>query len=106
MYDPVCIAVIGTGLIGKHHIYHVSTETTTRLVAIVESLAFGRELAARNSVPCFSTIEKLIAAKNDGSLKVEAAIIATTTATQVPLGIELLQAGINVLVQKPIALNL
>ncbi|KAF9463756.1 hypothetical protein BDZ94DRAFT_1235851 [Collybia nuda] len=100
------IAIIGTGLIGKRHLNHVISEPLTRLAAIVEPLPAGKELAAEHGVPCYASVAELIAARDANEVYVDAAIVGTPTHTffsHVPIGVQLIDAGLHALVEKPIA---
>lgn len=89
------IAVIGAGLIGQVHIRHVAREA--RLSAVVDPSDRAADLAAGHTVPHLRSIAEMIAAdRPDG------AIIATPTPLHVANALACIEAGIPVLVEKPI----
>lgn len=92
---PPRIAVIGAGLIGQVHIGHVAREA--RLSAVVDPSDSAADLAAHHAVPHRRSIAETIAAdRPDG------AIIATPTPLHVTNAMACIEAGIPVLVEKPI----
>jgi predicted dehydrogenase len=102
---PRKIAVIGAGLIGRRHIQHVLDEPQTNLVAIVEPTAAGQELASSLGVPCYPSVDNLLTKYHNGEVALDGAIISTPTNTHVQLAIRFVQAGVHVLVEKPVALS-
>jgi predicted dehydrogenase len=105
--DPVRMAVAGAGAFGRNHL-RVLRELEiaglgVALVAAVESDAGrARETAAQFSVPVFSSVEELLAAK----LRVDAACVAVPTIQHHAVASALLDAGLDLLVEKPLAANL
>lgn len=95
------IAVIGAGLIGQTHIETIARTPGTRLAAIVEPGAQGFEIAERSGVPLFRDLAGLIA-----SGQIDGTIVATPNATHLPVSQALLEAGIAVLLEKPVAESL
>ena len=100
---PVRIAVIGAGLIGRRHISHVVSEPETTLVAIVESHPSGAAIAETNNVPIFTSLTHLVDARKAGQIELDGVIICTPTHTHVQLGIEAVKAGLDCLIEKPVA---
>jgi predicted dehydrogenase len=103
LLPPARIAVIGAGLIGRRHISHVVSEPETTLVAIVDCHPRGAALAESNGVPIFASLTDLVDARNAGQIRLDAVIICTPTHTHVRLGIEAVEAGLDCLIEKPIA---
>ncbi|MGD0772287.1 MAG: Gfo/Idh/MocA family oxidoreductase [Candidatus Solibacter sp.] len=91
------VAVIGAGAFGQNHCRVVHESTRAQLAAIVDSDA-GRatEAAAR-----YQTVALTDARDLPG--KVDAAIVAAPTTVHAEIGCYLLDAGIDILVEKPIA---
>ena len=98
--DPLRIAVIGAGLIGRRHIGYVLDEPGAVLAGVVEPHADAATDPARIAcgAPVHPTIEALAAAE-----QVDAAIIATPNAEHRDTSIDCLRRGWAVLVEKPIA---
>lgn len=98
--SSLTIAVVGgSGLIGKRHCQHVASNTSTKLIAIVEPSPDGPEVAKLHNCLLYSSIQELISSAQ----KPEAAIVCTPNHTHVPISKELVQAGIHVLCEKPIS---
>ena len=98
-HDGLNVAVIGTGLIGPRHAATVIDEQNTTLCAVVDPAPNSRGFAASVAVPHFDSISDLL----KSACKPDAAIVCTPNHTHVPVGIELVKAGIHVLVEKPIS---
>jgi predicted dehydrogenase len=94
------VAVIGAGVFGRHHLRVLSQSLNATLVGVVDA---DRERAARAAAEhnclTFATL---------GELKgeIDAAVVAVPTSLHAEVGCELLAAGIDVLVEKPIAADL
>ena len=96
---PLRLAVIGTGHLGKIHVRLARSIDDVVLVAAVDpNEANRREVAEKFDVPTCEGWHEVVG-------KIDAAIVATPTVTHAPIVGELLQAGIHVLVEKPIALH-
>lgn len=92
------LAVIGAGMIGREHVRFVHEAGNARLGAIVDPDPQARALAERLGVPHFDSHEHLL---DRGGI--DGAIVALPNAMHVPTAIALLDAGIPVLVEKPIS---
>ena len=101
------VAVAGAGAFGKNHL-RVYRELETAglgiaLVAAVEpDAARAAETSAKYAIPVFSTVEELLAA----DLKLDAATVAVPTVHHHAVASALLEAGLDLLVEKPLATNL
>ena len=94
------IAVIGAGAFGQNHCRVVYESSRAQLAAIVDTdAARANEAAARYQTTAFTDARDLPG-------KVDAAIIAAPTTLHAEIGCLLLDAGIDVLVEKPIASDL
>jgi predicted dehydrogenase len=89
------IAVIGAGSFGQNHIRILSQLEGVELVAVVDS---NLEAASRYAVLGLADVQQLLSTS-----QLDAAVIATPTATHVDVAASLLEAGVSVLVEKPIA---
>ena len=89
------VAVIGAGSFGKNHVRVVRENPRAELTYVVDSdLTQASEHAA--GAPVTSDFRHVIG-------KVDAAIVAVPTVKHADIGCALLEAGIDVLVEKPIA---
>ncbi len=103
MPDPVRIGVVGLGNFGRLHALTVNGLGEAKLVGLVDP---RREVltsvqAQCPGVPGWDNLEQAIA-----ECDAEAWIVASSTASHVPVAQSLLAAGRKVLVEKPIAENL
>jgi predicted dehydrogenase len=98
MSEPLTLAVMGAGLIGRQHIAIIMSEPTVRLTAIVDPDPGARDLAERHAVRWFPDLPAMLeATRPDG------VIVATPNQLHVEHGLACVSAGIPVLVEKPIA---
>jgi predicted dehydrogenase len=101
------VAVAGTGAFGRNHlrVYH-ELETAGFSVALVAAVepdpARAAETAEKYSIPVFSTLDELLRA----DLRLQAASVAVPTVHHHAVVSALLDADIDVLVEKPIAASL
>ncbi|QIQ21131.1 Gfo/Idh/MocA family protein [Zophobihabitans entericus] len=93
------IVVVGAGLIGKRHIEAVNKAEGVEMSAIIEPMPSGKEVAGKEGLPLFQNLTDLLKAKQP----VDAVILATPNALHVPGGLECIEAGLPVLVEKPLA---
>jgi UDP-N-acetylglucosamine 3-dehydrogenase len=105
-FEPVRLGVVGLGSFGTLHAQTAAGIAEAELTAVVArreaSVAALREkLPARCDVAAFLDLDKAIAEAD-----VEAWIVASSTASHVPITAKLLEAGHTVLLEKPIADNL
>jgi predicted dehydrogenase len=94
------VAVIGAGTFGRNHVRVAAENPRVRLTHVVDSnLTRAREHAATYQATPASSVDEIIG-------EVDAAIIAAPTSAHADIGCRLLEAGIDVLVEKPIAATL
>src|SRR5579883_517647 len=91
------IAVVGAGAFGRNHlrVIHQSERATLAGVLDTNSTRAG-EAAAAYSCAAFRSLEDLAA-------HADAAVVATPTVTHSEIGCRLMELGLDVLVEKPIA---
>ncbi len=97
MSEPVPVAVIGAGHMGRHHarVYHELPEA--RLVAVVDAdLERARRHAEPYGAEAHASVEPVLG-------RIRAATVAVPTAAHMPVAAGLLEAGVAVLVEKPLA---
>ena len=101
------VAVAGTGAFGRNHlrVYREleSAGLGVELVAAVEpDRTRAAETAARYAIPVFASVDELLGA----NLRLGAASVAVPTSLHHSVAAALLEAGLDVLVEKPIAASL
>lgn len=96
--SPLKIAIIGGGLIGPRHAQSVASNPSTILTALVDPAPHGPATAESLSTAHYPSVSALLSSAD----RPDAAIICTPNKTHVPLSLELINAGIHVLVEKPI----
>ncbi|MEM9520916.1 MAG: Gfo/Idh/MocA family oxidoreductase [Actinomycetota bacterium] len=94
------VAVVGYGYWGVNMTRNVGTARTTELVGVVDPDPDRRALAAQNNAG-ITTWETLDDALRDA--RVEAVVIATPASTHMDLAVQCLEAGRDILVEKPLA---
>jgi predicted dehydrogenase len=92
------IAVAGAGLIGRTHIALAAASPTLSLVAVVDPSPSAEAVAAQFQVPLFPTLDALLARE-----QLDGIVLATPNALHVPQALQCLEAGLAVLLEKPIA---
>jgi predicted dehydrogenase len=94
------VAVIGAGVFGKNHLRVIHQSEHATLAGVLDSdPQRAEQAAALHGCPVFSSLEEL-AAHSD------AAVVVTPTVTHADIGCRLMQNGLDVLVEKPIASDL
>jgi predicted dehydrogenase/nucleoside-diphosphate-sugar epimerase len=99
--EPRRLILVGAGRIGLVHALTAAHHQRMRLVGIVDlnAAAIGRIRSfAGPSVAAFTDLERALT-----TLRPDAAIICTPPSSHVPLAQKLLEAGIDVLIEKPVA---
>lgn len=103
MPHPLNIAVIGAGAFGRNHLRVYSELPDTHLAAVVDpNPAVREEASAKYSIPAFSTVDDLLAA----NLQLHVASVCVPTTHHATVATQLLAAGLDVLIEKPIASSL
>ena len=105
---PIRIAVVGAGAFGRNHL-RVYRELETahpelvQLAGLVDESATTRdEAAARYGIPAFGSVTELLAA----GLKLDATSVCVPTVHHASVAEQLLNAGLDVLIEKPFAVSL
>jgi predicted dehydrogenase len=93
-------AVVGVGYLGKFHAEKYASEPGVDLVAVVDAdLARARSVAETFGCEAVTDVRELLG-------RIDCASVATPTPTHAEVGLGLLDAGVDVLVEKPIAASL
>ena len=101
------VAVAGAGAFGRNHLRVLrELETAGEGVALVAAVdpdaARAEEATKQYGIPVFASIDELLKA----DLKLDAAIVAVPTVKHHEVAAALLDAGLDLLVEKPLAANL
>ncbi|CAK1360022.1 unnamed protein product [Cercospora beticola] len=97
--STITIAIIGAGLIGPRHAQSVVANEHATLYCFVDPRPEAISVAEAFHVPVFPSIKHMLLEKG----KPDGALVCTPNHTHISLSQELLEAGIDVLVEKPIA---
>lgn len=92
------IAVAGAGVIGRAHIAVLAKNPSAQLCGIADPTDAARQLAREQGVAWFETLDELLA-----TLRIDGVVLATPNALHVPQALQCIEAGVPVLVEKPIA---
>ena len=96
MADPVRVAVVGSGYFGRFHADHYSRNKRAELVAVIDTdEERARAVAAEFGGEASSDYRSIIG-------RVDAASVAVPTPLHYDVARELIEAGIHVLVEKPL----
>jgi predicted dehydrogenase len=99
------VAVVGTGSFGQNHLrvyQELAAEGVTLAAAIEPDDARAAEVAEKYDVPVFASVEDALSA----DLELDAASVAVPTLYHHAVASELLAAGVDCLVEKPLAASL
>jgi len=101
------VAVAGAGAFGKNHLrvyreLETAGEGAALVAAIEPNATRAAETAAKYAIPVFATVDELLAA----DLKIDAATVAVPTVHHHAVASVLLAAGLDLLVEKPLAAKL
>jgi len=92
------IAVAGAGMIGRAHMAVIAKNPRCRLVAVVDPTEVAKQQAAQLGVAWYASLDAMLeTARPDG------VVVATPNALHVPQALQCIEAGVAVLVEKPIA---
>jgi predicted dehydrogenase len=97
---PIRLAIIGAGHLGRIHARIAKTTAGIELSGIVDPLEASRTaVAAEHGVTAFADHRELLG-------RIDAAVVATPTRLHHAVGMELLEAGVHLLIEKPLAATL
>jgi len=92
------LAIAGAGVIGRRHIQLMREHSECELVAIADPMPAAAAVATDLGVAAYPSLDDLLAAERP-----DAVIVATPNALHVPQAAALLERGVPVLVEKPLA---
>ena len=101
------VAVAGAGAFGRNHLrvyreLEMAGQGIALAAAVEPDAARAADAAAKYAIPVFSTVDELLAA----DLKLDAATVAVPTVHHHAVAAALLDAGLDLLVEKPLAATL
>jgi predicted dehydrogenase len=97
---PLPVGVIGVGALGRHHARHLAELPDTRLVGVCDIDAErGALVAAELGTRWFANLEEMLG-------RVEAVTVAVPTPAHATVGLQALERGVPVLMEKPFAASL
>src|SRR5947209_15481730 len=96
--SKIRLAVVGAGQFGRNHVRVARESSRAELVVVVDT---DSARAGESAAGCLALTDY-----RDLRGRVDAAIIAAPTIAHAEIGCALMQAGIDVLVEKPIAADL
>ena len=97
--NPIRLAVIGAGHLGRIHARIAAGLEDIELVAVADPMESARQSVAQE------TQTRGVADYRELIGEIDAAILATPTITHHTIGVELLSSGVPLLVEKPLAPN-
>ena len=93
----VRLGIVGGGVIGHRHARSMKEVAEAELVAVADPAPSGQGLANEMAVPLYQSTAEMLAAEN-----LDGVIVSTPTEYHAPPTLEALDAGVHVLVEKPI----
>ena len=99
--DPVRLAVIGAGVIGRKHIETIARSNAAELVAIADPAPRAKAIAASCGGAYFDDHAAMLS-----SVKPDGVIVATPSEMHAGIALDALGGGAHVLIEKPIAASL
>ena len=105
------VAVAGCGAFGRNHLrvyreLELAGQGVALVAAVEPDAARAAEAAAKYAIPVFSSVDELLAARCNSGLMLDAATVAVPTVHHHAIASALLDAGLDLLVEKPIAASL
>jgi predicted dehydrogenase len=97
MSKPLRAGLVGLGMMGRHHARVLGSLEGVELVAVCDPMGDAHNVAGGR--PVFTEVKDLIAAG------IDYAMVAAPTAFHEELALELAEAGIHALIEKPLAVD-
>ncbi|WP_296219083.1 Gfo/Idh/MocA family protein [Pseudomonas sp. UBA2684] len=101
MNQPLRIALIGAGVMGRQHYHHLRTLDDATLCAVCDPGLQAAEFAAACGVPYFTDHQQMLEQS-----KPEAVIVANPNSLHVSTALACIAAGVPVLLEKPVGVHL
>lgn len=100
MNQPLRIALIGAGVMGRQHYQHLRTLDQAQLCAVADPNESAAEFAAECGVAHYADYRQMLALARP-----EAVIVANPNALHVSTALDCLAAGVPVLLEKPVGVQ-
>ncbi|GGU63168.1 oxidoreductase [Pseudomonas laurentiana] len=100
MNQPLRIALIGAGVMGRQHYQHLRTLDQAQLCAVADPNESAAEFAAECGVGYYADYRKML-----DLARPEAVIVANPNALHVSTALDCLAAGVPVLLEKPVGVQ-
>jgi predicted dehydrogenase len=104
--SPINVAVVGVGAFGRNHarVFHALQQTgSVRLVGVVDCDTARADAVAREfQCKAFGSVEQMLTTHSE----VQAASVAVPTVLHLEVARALMEAGVDVLIEKPVAATL
>ena len=97
------VAVVGAGYVGRSHLRALGRSPTCTACAIVDPSPAADALARELGVPRLDSLEALLEDVSGGDVRPEGVIVATPNALHVDQALACIEAGLPVLLEKPVA---
>ncbi|MFI7839454.1 Gfo/Idh/MocA family protein [Pseudomonas asiatica] len=101
MNAPLRIALIGAGSMGRQHYQHLLNVPQAQLCAVADPGPQAEAFAAECGVPCFADHRQMLEHAHP-----EAVIVANPNNLHVATALDCVEAGVPVLVEKPVGVHL
>ena len=102
-------AVVGVGAFGRNHarVFHeLEAQQAVKLAAVVDAdERVASEVAQKFGARAFPSVETMLAAVKSGELKVDVGSVAVPTVHHLSVASALMEAGVDVLIEKPVAVS-
>lgn len=95
---PLRLSVVGAGLVGQRHVSAITRSEDAVVASIVDPSDSAQQFATDGGYSRHQSLEALLSAERPDGI-----IIATPNALHLPQGLEVLDAGIPALIEKPLA---
>ena len=92
------ISIIGLGLMGKQHLKAIQEHPDCAVASIIDNSSDAKDIAFQQGHPYFKSLEEAITVARPDGL-----IVATPNSRHFQDGILALEAGIPILIEKPIS---
>ena len=101
MSGKIKIAILGYGNIGRKHEEMIIQNNDCEIIALIDIKFEHQQIEAQKEIPYFSSLESFL----ESDLSAEIIAVCTTNGLHFEQAKTIIENGINVIIEKPIALN-